>query len=125
MVKSGVNTRVKSGANNRWQRRWLTSLGGTLCLWGFGPLLPLMALPPANDIPEEVLRSQLWNEAQGGEIILERSPLNGQVLTIPEVLEKQAQADNPTRPEPKVAPILQQKILLLRLRKFLKSLIPF
>lgn len=120
-----VKTEDKSGTKHKWQRYWIPYLGGVVCLGGFGPVLPLIALPPDHDIPEEVLRSQLWDEAQGNEIVLERSPLNGQILKIPDVLEKQAQADHPIRPEPKVAPILQQKILLLKLRKLLKSLIPF
>lgn len=75
-----------------------------------------VALPPAEDIPEEVLRT---------EIILEgRSPIDGKPLSAREYEELQAQlAQSNFKPE--IATDIQELIFLLQIRKFLKTIIPF
>jgi hypothetical protein len=75
-----------------------------------------MALPPPEEIPEEVLRT---------EIILEgRSPVDGQPLSAAEYEELQADlAQSAYRPE--LESDVQQIIFLLQIRKFFKTVIPF
>ncbi|MGL5794243.1 MAG: hypothetical protein ACRC06_07495 [Waterburya sp.] len=75
-----------------------------------------LALPPPEDVPEEVLRT---------EIILEgRSPVDGQPLSAAEYEELQAElAQSPYRPE--LESDVQQIIFLLQIRKFFKTVIPF
>lgn len=75
-----------------------------------------LALPPAEDLPEEILRT---------EIILEgRSPINGKPLSAAEY-ENLQQELTQNRFSPKVDPDLQQLIFLLQVRKFIKTIIPF
>lgn len=75
-----------------------------------------LALPPPEEIPEEVLRT---------EIILDgRSPVDGQPLSAAEYEELQAElAQSPYSPE--LEPDVQQIIFLLQIRKFFKTIIPF
>jgi hypothetical protein len=73
-------------------------------------------LPPPDDIPEEVLRT---------EIILEgRSPVDGKALTATEYRELMDQlAENPNPPQ--INSEVQHLIFLLRVRKMIKTFIPF
>ncbi|MDJ0678280.1 MAG: hypothetical protein QNJ18_00290 [Xenococcaceae cyanobacterium MO_167.B52] len=75
-----------------------------------------LALPPPEDIPEEVLRT---------EIILEgRSPITGKLLNAAEYAEIQARLK--TRQfAPQISPDIQELIFLLQVRKFFKSITPF
>lgn len=74
------------------------------------------SLPPADDIPEEILRT---------EIILEgRSPLDGEPLTATEYTElMEALAENPNAPQ--LNPKIRQLVFLLKVRKFFRTLLPF
>ncbi len=95
-------------------------MGLTIIL--LGPISPSLAqnyplsLPPADDIPEEILRM---------EIILEgRSPLDGEPLTATEYTElMEALADNPNPPQ--LNPKISHLIFLLKVRKFFRTLLPF
>ena len=84
---------------------------------GLSALLPkASALPPASELPEEVLRT---------EIILEgRSPVNGEVLSAAEYEELQAKLAQ-TSLDPKIDPQIKQLIFLLQVRKFIKTIVPF
>ena len=75
-----------------------------------------LALPPAEDIPEEILRT---------EIILEgRSPIDGKPLSTREY--EQLQADlKESALDPKIDEDIQQLIFLLQIRKLFKTIIPF
>lgn len=75
-----------------------------------------MALPPIDEISEEVLRT---------EIILEgRSPIDGKPLSAAEYEELKAQlAQRATSPE--VSSDIQRLIFLLQIRKFIKTIVPF
>ncbi|MBR8834980.1 MAG: hypothetical protein DSM106950_13315 [Stigonema ocellatum SAG 48.90 = DSM 106950] len=75
----------------------------------------VMALPPPEDTPEEILRTEIITEA--------RSPIDGKPLTAAEYAELQAQIQ--TRPTPNLAPQIRQNIFLLRIRKTLLQLFPF
>jgi hypothetical protein len=74
-------------------------------------------LPPAADLPEEVLRTEMITEA--------RSPIDGQPLTAAEYAELQAELRSTDAIKPRVSPKIQRLILLLRVRKVIKSIAPF
>ena len=77
---------------------------------------PALALPPASDIPEEVLRTEIILEA--------RSPVDGKPLNAAEYAELQAKLQ--TRPTPpKLNPQVRDTIFLLRLRRTLRTFFPF
>lgn len=74
------------------------------------------ALSPSNEIPEEILRTEIILEA--------RSPIDGQPLSAAEYAQLQAQIK--TRPyPPKLSPKVRESLFLLRLLKILKTLFPF
>ncbi|MFE4105417.1 glutathione S-transferase [Almyronema epifaneia] len=74
------------------------------------------ALPPAEEVPEEVMRNEIIFEA--------RSPLNGEPLSLTEYAELQAELaawpENPT-----LNSELRQNIFLLRLRRAARTILPF
>ncbi|MBW4561011.1 MAG: hypothetical protein KME32_07590 [Mojavia pulchra JT2-VF2] len=75
----------------------------------------VMALPPAEDIPEEILRTEIILEA--------RSPVDGEPLNAAEYLELQARLQ--AVPPPKLDPKIREQIFLLRIRSVLLQLFPF
>ncbi len=76
---------------------------------------PVIALPPPNDTPEEILRTKIIIEA--------RSPVDGRFLTAAEYIQLQAQLQE--APPPKLDPNIRDQIFLLRLRKTLFQFFPF
>ncbi|MEA5551443.1 glutathione S-transferase [Anabaena cylindrica UHCC 0172] len=72
-------------------------------------------LPPSDDTPEEILRTEIITEA--------RSPIDGKRLTASEYAELQTQLQ--TSPPPKLDTRIRDQIFLLRLRKALLQLFPF
>lgn len=76
--------------------------------------LTAVALPPPDDIPEEVLRNEVITGA--------RSPIDGKPLSAAEyaVLQEKIQE----RPIPTLDSDLRQLIFLLQIRKFLRTFIP-
>ncbi|MEH2293302.1 hypothetical protein [Nostoc sp.] len=79
--------------------------------WG----LVVIALPPPEDTPEEILRTKIIIEA--------RSPIDGKFLTAAEYIQLQAQLQE--APPPKLDPKIREQIFLLRLRKTLFQFFPF
>jgi hypothetical protein len=81
--------------------------------------LPATALPPPEDLPEEVLRTEIITEA--------RSPIDNKRLTAAEYAELQAQLQQrpSENPRDQVSPGLKKTIRLLRLRRFIKTVFPF
>jgi hypothetical protein len=75
----------------------------------------VIALPPPEDTPEEILRTQIIIEA--------RSPIDGRSLTAAEYIQLQAQLQQV--PPPKLDPKIRDQIFLLRLRKTLLQFFPF
>jgi hypothetical protein len=75
-----------------------------------------VSLPPPEDTPEEVLRTEIILEA--------RSPVDGKPLTAAEYAELQAQLQTRPAPPP-LNPIVQDRIFLLRLRKTFRTFLPF
>ena len=77
---------------------------------------PCLALPPENELSEEILRS---------EIILEgRSPIDGKALSAAQYEQLQAElAQTPFSPQ--IDSNIRQLIFLLQIRKLIKTIIPF
>jgi hypothetical protein len=81
-----------------------------------GMSIPARALPPENEIPEEVLRTRVITTA--------RSPIDGEPLTAAEYADLQAQLSDPNTRE-SVNPDVAQVIFLLQVRRVLKPILPF
>jgi len=77
---------------------------------------PAWGLPPPEDVPEEVLRTEIITEA--------RSPIDGKPLSAAEYAQLQAQIAEGTF-APEVNPQLRQLIFLLHLRQLFRTVIPF
>ena len=83
-----------------------------VCLWS----TPAIALPPPEDLPEEILRQEIIFEG--------RSPLDGKPLTPSEYVELEeflARDPNP----PNIANNVEGLIILLRIRSAFRALTPF
>lgn len=75
-----------------------------------------IALPPPDEIPEEILRTEILTEA--------RSPVDGTSLTAGQYAELQEQLQN-SPSAPSVSSDLEHTVFLLRLLKFFRTLLPF
>ncbi|MGF1479471.1 MAG: hypothetical protein ACFB4I_08260 [Cyanophyceae cyanobacterium] len=83
-----------------------------VCLAG----VPSLALPPPEEVPEEILRTEIITRA--------RSPLDGELLSAAEYAQLQAQlAQSPFPPE--LNSQVRQIIFLLQIRQLLETLNPF
>jgi hypothetical protein len=80
-------------------------------------LSPAFALPPAEDEPEERLRTEIILEA--------RSPMDGEPMTAAEYAELEAQLEAESRNIGTVSPDIRRLIGLLRLRKAIRTILPF
>ncbi|HEY9807754.1 MAG TPA: hypothetical protein V6D13_00300 [Halomicronema sp.] len=87
-----------------------------LLLWFVGFVSPARALPPPEDVPEEVLRTEIFTEA--------RSPLDGKPVSAAEYILIQEQLQKGPQAA-KISSDLQHLIFLLRVRGFLRNIIPF
>ncbi|HAG80846.1 MAG TPA: hypothetical protein DD379_16885 [Cyanobacteria bacterium UBA11162] len=90
-----------------------------LSLWlgiNFIVAKPVLSLPPPEDVPEEILRTEIITEA--------RSPIDGKPLTAAEYAELQAQMAQRSTP-PALDPEIQHIIFLLRVRSLFRTLTPF
>ena len=81
------------------------------------PTSRLLAVPPPEDVPEEVLRSEIVLDA--------RSPIDGKPMTASEYAELQTQLQTPPPTQPELAPKVRKTLNLIRARKFLKTFFPF
>jgi hypothetical protein len=75
----------------------------------------VMALPPQEDIPEEILRTEI--------ILAARSPIDGKVLTPAEYAQLQAQIE--ISPPPRLNATIRDQFFLLQIRKVLLQVFPF
>lgn len=87
----------------------------SLCVWLNSQGSTVIALPPPEDTPEEILRTEI--------IIDARSPIDGKPVSAAEYIELQAQLQKV--PPPKLDPKIRQNVFLLRIRKGLLQLFPF
>lgn len=78
--------------------------------------LACFALPPPEDVPEEILRTEIIYEG--------RSPVDGKSLSASEYEELQARLRE-SRFDPQINQDIQQLIFLLQIRKLIKTIIPF
>jgi len=93
----------------------LIVISGTFFVLSSSWRSPVIALPPPEDTPEEILRTKIIIEA--------RSPIDGKSLTAAEYIQLQAQLQ--LAPPPKLDPKIREQIFLLRLRKTLLQFFPF
>ena len=89
----------------------LLALLGAICT-----LSPARALPPPEDVPEEILRTEILTEA--------RSPVDGKPLTAAEYVLLQGKLQSESSP-PKIDPQIEEVIFLLRIRRAIRTIIPF
>ena len=78
---------------------------------------PAIALPPPEDTPEEVLRTEIVTEA--------RSLLDGESLTAAEYAELQAALQAGPATPAQLNSEIRHLVFLLRIRKLLKTILPF
>lgn len=95
---------------NRLQILGTTILGLSLIA------MPSHTLPPPEDIPEEILRTEI--------IIEGRSPIDGKPVTASEYAQIEAEIAE-TSFAPKLNTQVRELIFLLGIRKFIKSVTPF
>lgn len=96
-----------------------TILSLSLSPFPFAPSLllsPAVALPPADDIPEEVLRTHIVLEG--------RSPDTGEALSASEYAEQDAATAAALAEGGVVPPEIARLITLLRIRKALRLVLP-
>lgn len=77
---------------------------------------PVLSLPPEEDTPEEVLRTEIITQA--------RSPVDGKPLSAAEYAELREQLQTVPSAPPQVNPEIQHLIFLLRLSYPLRRLFP-
>lgn len=101
------------------------SVGSFLLLYILCPLIevtvyqvkPASSLPPPEDIPEEILRTEIILEA--------RSPVDGKPLSAAEYAQLRTQLQTAPSKPPQVSPQVQHLIFLLQLSYPLRKLFPF
>ncbi|MFB2937285.1 hypothetical protein ACE1B6_18715 [Aerosakkonemataceae cyanobacterium BLCC-F154] len=98
----------------RWEKRVI--LGGVVPWWLFSASV-VQALPPPEDIPEEILRTEIITEG--------RSPIDGKLLSAAEYAELQASLQLDSPPQPMVSREIKHLIFLLRLRSQIRLVLPF
>lgn len=105
---------IMSRQPRHWSRRIAIASLSTVLSTNFA--IAGLCLPPPEDTPEEVLRTEIITEA--------RSPIDGELLTAAEYAELQALLQkDPT--DPVVAAQIQEIIVLLRLRRAIRTFFPF
>ncbi|MBD2741155.1 hypothetical protein [Coleofasciculus sp. FACHB-1120] len=89
----------------------------SLCLLQFSSqllgVMPAKSLPPPEDIPEEVLRTEIITEA--------RSPIDGKQLTAAEYAQLQNALQTRPAATSQVNPKLRELVFLLRVRRLLRT----
>ncbi|MGQ9869914.1 hypothetical protein [Leptodesmis sp.] len=78
---------------------------------------PTWALPPAQDTPEEVLRTEIILDA--------RSPVDGRPMNPAEYAALQAEQQAPYHPPAPLSSKVRSIVTLLKVRKFIKTYLPF
>lgn len=93
------------------------SLFFSICLGLIGWVAqPTLALPPPDDLPEEVLRTEIITEA--------RSPIDGELLTAAEYAQLQAELAQRETP-PELDPEIRHNVFMLQLLDLLRTVTPF
>lgn len=79
--------------------------------------IPALALPPPDDVPEEILRTEIITEA--------RSPVDGESLTAAEYAELEARLQREPELYDTLSPQIRQTIFLLQIRRAIRTIAPF
>ena len=79
--------------------------------------MPTLSLPPPEDLPEEVLRTEIITEA--------RSPVDGEWLTAAEYAELEAELQRNPELYNSISPQIRHTIFLLQIRRAVRSIAPF
>lgn len=90
------------------------ALGAITCLIGICWSNDVSALPPPEDTPEEVLRTEIILEA--------RSPVTGEPLTAAQYAQLQEMLSQNS--DPLLSPQIRELIFLLQIRRVLRPVIP-
>ena len=93
---------------------WLCTLPG-IVLMGT-PAVAQVQLPPPEDIPEEILRTEIIFEA--------RSPMDGEPLTPAEYATLQAELQAPSETPP-ISSDIRYLVFLLQARRAVRPILPF
>lgn len=80
-------------------------------------VVPALALPPADEVPEEVLRTEIITEA--------RSPIDGRPLTASEYAELEARLQREPEIYDTLSSDIRELIFLLQIRRTVRTFIPF
>jgi hypothetical protein len=72
---------------------------------------------PANEIPEEVLQTEVITSG--------RSAIDNQPLTATQYAEQKTAIDRANQVPPQLSSKLRNTVALLKLRKFIKTVLPF
>ncbi len=100
------------------QTRWAIALVSSVWLLGSaGGASAELLLPSSNDVPEEVLRTQITLEG--------RSPVDNQALSAQDYADEAAQIDAAIDQPRRVSEEGERLVYLLRLRKTFQILLPF
>jgi hypothetical protein len=101
-------------------KKWAVLIGSILML-GTPMLVPPLAQTatsaPTSEIPEEVLQTEVITSA--------RSPINNQPLTATQYAELKTEIDRTNQVPPRLSSKLRNTIALLKVRKFIKTVLPF
>lgn len=89
---------------------------GVLVEWMPISIQSAQALPPPEDTPEEVLRTEIIIEA--------RSPIDGKPISAADYAQLQAQLQQ-RQVTPPLSPKVRENISLLRLRRIIRTVLPF
>lgn len=95
------------------QRSAIASVLSSLVLVSNGPV---WALPPVQDTPEEVLRTEIILDA--------RSPVDGRPMDPAEYAALQTAQQAPYHPPAPLSPKVRSTVTLLKVRKFIKTYLP-
>jgi hypothetical protein len=76
-----------------------------------------VTVAPTEEVPEEVLRTEIITGA--------RSPIDNRPMTATEYAELQTEIKQLNEVPPKVSDKVRNTIALLKLRKFIKTVLPF
>lgn len=105
---------ISSLRTRRWRRD--RGLALSLFLLVLGYQYPAIALPPPEEVPEEILRTEVILDA--------RSPVDGKPLTPVEYAALEAAAEAPFRPPNQVSDKVRETVGLLKMRKFIRRYLP-
>jgi hypothetical protein len=93
---------------------------GSMLILGAPIAVPTIAQttsPTPNEIPEEVLQTEVITSG--------RSAIDNQPLTATQYAEQKTEIDRANQVPPKLSSKLRNTVALLKLRKFIKTVLPF